>query len=132
MDILTILINNGVGVACAAAMLWLAWYRETKTIPAMMRTFSDAQQRGTETLTELSKGMQEGFAERSQNTLNTFTQLVREERQVYQQWHEDNRGRIDNLAVEVKENRHLLRNLVQEFKLRNEVISLKSSESNKV
>jgi len=35
------LLNFGIGGAMAAAVLWWAWYRETKTLPALMDLFRD-------------------------------------------------------------------------------------------
>ena len=99
-DFISIIINNGIGVGCAAAVLWLAWYRETKTLPYIMRTMSDTHEQS-----------QIHFNTRHTTSLDTFSTLIREERQLFQQWHQENRSHLDRLTEEVKENRHLMKNL---------------------
>lgn len=124
MDLINILINNGVGVACAAAVLWLAWYRETKTLPALIATFESANKRNSDAMSAMTEGMQKGFTDRNQRALDAFTTIVREEREVYQRWHEENRGRLEHLATEVKENRHMIREMVHEIRLKNQIPSM--------
>lgn len=117
-SIFSILINNGIGVACAAAVLWLSWYRETKTIPSILKTFESAHQHSMETLKRTQQEMHAAFAERNAKSLEVFTQLVREERTNYQRWHEENRQRLDAMAEEVRDNRHLIKNLAHQLSLR--------------
>jgi hypothetical protein len=118
---LNILMNNGIGAGCAAAVLLLSWYRETKTIPAMVEAFNQAHLRGVEQLNETQRLLQSSFAERNAKALDTFSVLVREERQVYQKWHEENRDRLDKLMDDLKESRHLTRNLAHQLGLQQAV-----------
>jgi hypothetical protein len=74
------------------------YYRETKTIPALMQTF-------TETIAGIQKDnsksltlAQESFERRNKALLDTFSEMSREERQTCQRWHEDTRHYIRNLA----------------------------------
>jgi len=124
-EILTILINNGIGVACAAAVLWFAWYRETKTIPAILsrydavlKTFEEMHQRGVETQGHTHETMQAAFASRNAKSLEVFTQLVREERTNYQRWHEENRQRLEEMSHEIRDNRHLIHNFAHQLGLK--------------
>lgn len=106
----TILANNGIGVVCAIAVLWLAWYRETKTLPALMATFAKIQD-----------DVQIQFNDRNSKSLDTFSILVREERQIYQRWHEENLRRLEKLLDEGKDQRHLVRNLAHQLGLQQAV-----------
>jgi hypothetical protein len=98
-QLITALATNGIGAVCAAAVLWLAWFRETKTIPKMMETFSEVQQKA----------------------MDTATALAREERQVCQKWHEENRANLIGLLEEMRENKHFLRDLAHMLGVRRAV-----------
>lgn len=102
--LLTAIFTNGIGAVCAAAVLWFAWYRETKTIPQMMTTFADVQKVTTTS-----------FEARNERTLETFAAVLREERTVCQKWHEENRNRLDQLILEQKEQRHWLRDMAHQL-----------------
>lgn len=99
-QLLTALATNSIGAACAAAVLWFAYYRETKTLPALMQTFTDAH------LANVAS-----FEGRTDKLLDTFANVMREERAVCQKWHEENRQGLSQLLAEVKEQRHLILNL---------------------
>jgi hypothetical protein len=108
---ITALVTNGIGVVCCAVVLWFMYYRETKTIPALMSTFtaavSDIQKQNSGNLNVA----QESFERRNKALLDTFSMLTREERQTCQKWHEENREVLTAILSEIKENRHLVRNL---------------------
>ena len=105
--LITAMVTNGIGAVCAAAVLWFAWHRETKTIPHMMGTFSKALETA-----------QSAFIDRNDKALETFAQLTREERTLYQKWHDENRDRLDRILVENKEHSHYLSNLAHSLGLR--------------
>ncbi len=102
-QLLTTLLTNSIGAACAGAVLWLAWWRETKSIPQMVEAF-----------TKSTATMQSHFADRQAELLKTFAELTREERTNYQKWHEENRSRLDMILVGQKEGRHTINNLAHE------------------
>ena len=91
--LLTAIFTNGIGAVCAAAVLWFSYYRETRTIPDLMKSFGEANEKA----------------------LTTFAEMLREERMVCQKWHEENRQRLDMLILEQKENRHWLRDMAQQL-----------------
>jgi hypothetical protein len=103
-------INNGIGVGCAMAVLWFAWYRETKTIPDMVATFAATL-----------KLVQESHDTRNNKSLDLFSNLVREERNIYQRWHEENRGKLDGMIEDLREQRHAIRNLANDLNLKSAV-----------
>lgn len=39
-QIVTVVITNGTGAICSAFVIWLCWYRETKTTPQMIEAFT--------------------------------------------------------------------------------------------
>jgi hypothetical protein len=115
---ITAIITNGIGVVCCAVVLWFMYYRETKTIPALMQTF-------TETLAGIQKEngkslslAQESFERRNKALLDTFGTMSREERQTCQKWHEENREALVQILQETKENRHYIRDLANVAGLR--------------
>lgn len=108
--LLTALVTNGVGGVCAAAVLWFAYYRETRTIPELMRTFTDAQ-----TVVISS------FEGRNDKIMETFATVMREERSVCQKWHEENRQGLTQLLAEMKDQRHLIRDLAHQAGLQKAV-----------
>ncbi len=116
-QLLTVLLNNGIGVACAGAVLWFAWHRETHTIPNLTKAFTDSQKVFTDAITDL----QDKFEQRNVKIMEVFTELVREERQNYERWHTENRERLDKLLGELKENRHYTRDLANQIGLRHAV-----------
>ena len=69
--LVTAIFTNGIGVVCAAAVLWFAYYRETKTIPLMMQTFDRSLQQFTETVGL----MQNSFGERNKQNLDTWCNI---------------------------------------------------------
>jgi dimeric dUTPase (all-alpha-NTP-PPase superfamily) len=98
-------------VVCCAVVLWFMYYRETKTIPALMQTF-------TETIAGIQKDnsksltlAQESFERRNKALLDTFSEMSREERQTCQRWHEENRDELRTILQEQKDTRHYIRNL---------------------
>lgn len=97
--LITAIMTNGIGGVCAAAVLWFAYYRETKTIPKMLDTFQGMQAKAIE----------------------TFAQLTREERAIYQIWHNENRARLDQLVIEARETRHYLRDMAHAMGLKRAV-----------
>jgi hypothetical protein len=97
---ITAAVNNGIGFACAIAILLFAWYRETKTIPLMIKEF-----------TEVQRASQTSFENRNTKVIDSFVKVIAEERAVCQKWHEENRSRLDQLILETKENRHYIRDL---------------------
>jgi hypothetical protein len=108
---ITAVITNGIGVVCCAVILWFMYYRETKTIPTLMTTF-------TETLAGIQKDngkyltlAQESFERRNKALLDTFGAMSREERQTCQKWHEENREDLRTILQEQKDTRHYIRNL---------------------
>jgi hypothetical protein len=114
---ITAIITNGIGVVCCAVVLWFMYYRETKTIPALMQTF-------TETLAGIQKEngkslslAQESFERRNKALLDTFGTMSREERQTCQRWHEENREDLRTILQEQKETRHYIRNLAHAAEL---------------
>lgn len=120
-----VLLNNGIGAGCALAMLWLLWYRETKTFPSLTNTFTtainamkDACEGGLEAVRATAQQMQESFADRNNKALEVFQQMVHEERTTYQRYHDENRNKLDTLSQEVRNNRHMMNNLGQQLGLR--------------
>lgn len=125
-----IVVNNGIGVGCALMMLWLLWFRETKSIPALFDSFDKARSASTEShrqdleaaikahqqdlalLQEMHKKLQDTFADRNEKTLGTIAKMVGDSMANYQKWHEENRDRLDELAQEIRHNRHLLKGLI--------------------
>jgi hypothetical protein len=100
---ITAIVTNGIGIVCAAAMIWLSYYRETVTIPKMLTQFSMIQDKA----------------------LETMLTLTREERISCQKWHDENRdchqqtnNRLGTLSGEIRENRHDIRNLANALHLR--------------
>lgn len=87
-ELLTVLANNGIGVVCAIAVLWLGWYSLTKAFPRM---------------------------------LETFAQIIKEERVFCQKMHDENRDRLDKIILESKEQRHLTLNLANQLGLKSAV-----------
>lgn len=117
-QLVTAIVTNGIGAVCAAAVLWLAYYRETKTIPKMLETFTGAM-----------TAAQVSFEARNTKVVDTFAQMAREERTNYQRWHEETMARLTQImtelqqtrlqmAAEMRENRHYLRNLANQLGLR--------------
>lgn len=109
-DLLTVIVTNGIGVVCAAAVLWFAYYRETRTIPDMLKAFADTQ-----------AAAHSSFEVRNAKVVDSFVKVIAEERATCQKWHEENRERLDRLAVETRENRHYLRDLAHQIGLRRAV-----------
>jgi gas vesicle protein len=94
------------------------YYRETKTIPALMQTF-------TETIAGIQKDnsksltlAQESFERRNKALLDTFSEMSREERQTCQRWHEENRDELRGILQEQKDTRHYIRDLAHVAGLR--------------
>jgi hypothetical protein len=102
--LLTAIMTNGIGAACAAAFLWFAYYRETHSLPEIMKTFTD-----------VNKEIQASFEARSNKTVDLFTAMVHEERVLCQKWHDEHVTRLDRLFEEAKENRHALQNVLQQM-----------------
>ncbi len=98
------LLTNSIGAACAGAILWLVYWRETKATPKMIEAFA-----------KLAADSQLQFATRQAELLKTFADLSREERTNYQKWHEENRSRLDMILVGQKEGRHTVNNLAHEL-----------------
>lgn len=130
--LLTAIATNGIGAACAAAVLWFAWFRETKTIPAMMDTFTRSNTATLESFEKREKRLIESHNDQHEKTLASherreakalelFGTLVREERTLYQRWHEENRDRLDAVFSEIKELRHFGRDLANQLGLRKAV-----------
>lgn len=109
-ELITALATNGIGLVCAAAVLWFAYYRETITIPAMIKTFSDTQ-----------TSAQQSFETRNAKVVDSFTALVREERASCERQHAESRDRLDKILAEMKEQRHYLLNLTNVLGLRQAV-----------
>ena len=120
-QLITAVITNGIGACCAAAILWFAYYRETKTLPELIRAFSTTQKETTIAFTTTQKDSQESFEARNNKIVDAFTTLIREERTVYQRWHEDNRTRLEAINKETREVRHAVLNLSQQIGLRQAV-----------
>ena len=104
--LLTAVLTNGIGAACAAAVLYLSWYRETKTLPALVDSFTKTHEKA----------------------LLVFTDISKEERAVCQKWHEnnlaqhkENRDVNQQVMAELKEQRHLLYNLLNQLGLKKAV-----------
>lgn len=116
-ELITALATNGIGLVCAAAVLWFAWYRETKTIPTLMATFTaslaDIQKQNSAAVAQI----EQSFENRHKLTLDTFTTLTREERITCQKWHEENRVKLDQVLGETKENRHYIRGLAHQLNI---------------
>lgn len=107
MQFTTAIVTNGIGAVCAAAVLWFAYYRETRTIPQMMAAF-------TTSLT----AAQAAFEARNNRVIDTFADQMSQERAVCQKWHEENRQKSEQILLETKENRHLIRDLAHVAGLR--------------
>lgn len=39
-DFVKIAVNNGIGFTCAIFVMWVSWYRETKTLPKILDNFT--------------------------------------------------------------------------------------------
>lgn len=39
-QLITLIVTNGTGAICSAFVVWLCWYRETKTTPQMIEAFT--------------------------------------------------------------------------------------------
>jgi gas vesicle protein len=116
-ELVTAIATNGIGLVCAAAVLWFAYYRETKTIPLMMGTFNQSLKQFSDSVGV----MQDAFTERNRDTLKTFSDQMTAERTTCQKWHEENRQAWMQVMTETKENRHLIRNLGNQLGLRSAV-----------
>jgi Sec-independent protein translocase protein TatA len=112
-QLITALATNGIGLVCAAGVLWFAYYRETKTLPKLMDTFAAAMTTFQGTVEEIQKS----FESRQQKLVDAFSQQAREERTTCQRWHEENRQVLVQLMQEAKENRHYLRDLANQLTL---------------
>jgi hypothetical protein len=119
--LLTAMFTNGIGAACAAAVLYFGWWRETRTIPQMLETFGKAHANGLAAFTRSQDSLQTSFQARNDKALEVFSLLVREERAIYQKWHDENRGRLDKIMDELKEQRHYTRDLAHQMGLRQAV-----------
>ena len=109
-ELITALVTNGIGVVCAAAVLWFAWYRETRTLPALIKSFTDAH-----------AASQQSFESRNNKVVDTFARVIADERATCQKWHEENRERLDKLAAESRETRHYIRDLAHQIGMRKAV-----------
>ena len=74
--IVNLIATNGIGVACAGFLMWLLWFRETRTHPRTLDTFAKVQKQ----------------------SLDTFSELMREEREDCQKQNAETRQRVDRLA----------------------------------
>lgn len=106
-QLLNALATNGIGAACAAAVLWFAWYRETKTIPKMIDAFAAIE---TQAIAS--------FEARNSKTMDTFAMIIKEERQICQKWHEEDRGLLQDVLSDLREQRHHLANMANAVGLR--------------
>lgn len=118
---ITAVVTNGIGAVCAAAVLWFAYYRETKTIPALMQTFAEAHSRSLETFALAQRSANESYEGRQGKLLDTFARVNSEERATCQKWHEENRESLMRIAAETRENRHYIRDLAHQIGLRRAV-----------
>jgi hypothetical protein len=109
--LVTALVTNGIGAVCCAVILWFMYYRETKTIPGLMQTFTSTVERIQKDNNTAGTLANESFERRNTALLESFTTLTREERQTCQQWHEENRQALIQILQETKENRHFIRDL---------------------
>jgi hypothetical protein len=123
-ELVTAIATNGIGLICAAAVLWFAYYRETRTIPDMMRTFTASMERANTS-----------FEHRNQGVLETFALAIKDERQTCERWHIENlkqhdqqRDRMDQMLLEQKENRHLIRELSHQLGLRQALEATRNRE----
>lgn len=64
---------------------------------------------------------QASFEARNNKALEVVAAVGREERAIYQTWHEENRGRIDQLLLEMRELRHFQKNLSHQLGLQKAV-----------
>ena len=53
--LLTAILTNGIGAACAAAVLYLSWYRETKTLPSLVDAFTKTNDKALQVYSDISK-----------------------------------------------------------------------------
>lgn len=120
-EILTIAVNNGIGVACAAAVLMFAWFRETRTIPGMIAAFTKSQEAQQKAFTEVQALTAASFESRNDKLLAAFTEAVREQRAVDERHHGENRDRLDKNTSEIRELRHDVREVSNQIGLRKAV-----------
>ena len=90
-------------------LYWLC-YKHLPSKDIQMRDFMEAKDR------QLTAAMVAN--ESSQNRLlETFTAVVREERQVCQRWHEENAAVLAQILQETKENRHTIKDMMHQLNL---------------
>jgi gas vesicle protein len=116
--LITALVTNGIGAVCAAAVLWFAWYRETRTIPAMMKTFADSMQATQVSFEARNEKVVDAFSAVHREQQQTFAEQATAERTTCQKWHEENRHMLTQVLQETKENRHYIRDLAHVAGLR--------------
>jgi deoxyribodipyrimidine photolyase len=116
--LLTAVITNGIGAACAAAVLWFSWHRETKTLPEMVRSFTATIKELAEKLEKKNTEMLTAFETRNDKLLELAVDLSREERTIYQRSHDENRARLEGIVADLKEQRHFINNLAHQAGLK--------------
>lgn len=128
-QLMTAVATGGTGIACTAAVIWFMHHRETKTLPAMMQTFTEAQQAQQLAFANARAEAERVAEARHTKTLDTFALMTREERQTCQKWHEENRAdtlrfheenqkTLARLSDETKDHRHDLRGLAHQLGLK--------------
>jgi hypothetical protein len=109
--------NGGVLVVIAALFILLAYYRETRTIPNMLATFSaDA------------KSTRDTHTEQLRELIIAFENQMKVERETGQKWHEENRRDNSQVLFEMKEQRHYIRDLAHEAGLQRATEKLKNDK----
>lgn len=110
--------TNGVGVVAVAAVLWFAYYRETKTIPTLVQSFNGANQAALEAFAQANKEANSSFEARQANVIAAFTDVAKQERALCQLWHQEHMAKLEQVLTETKEHRHQLRDLINAAGLR--------------
>lgn len=140
-QLITAIVTNGIGAVCAAAVVWLSYFRETRTIPKMLETFAQVQKEMTDSQSRAAKetsemyaksmsNMADKFASCQKETMDLSLSLVREERSICQKWHEENRAALNVLLQETRENKHYLADLAHMMGVRRAVEEEQAKKQN--
>ena len=122
--------NGGVLVVIAALFIWFAYYRETRTIPTLMKVFSDGMSLAQTSFESRNKALVAAFEQQMDRERLSNEQQMDRERTVCQAWHEENRHKLDQVLVEIKEQRHLIRDFTHAARLKNAADELQIRNAN--
>ncbi len=97
-------------------------------ISALSATYSETLKQSVDSFKQNSELLQQTFSDRNDKALGTFETTVNEERKFSLRWHEENVDRLNRLAGDGKELRHLVANLADALHLRQAVEKKQTDE----